>query len=129
MRKYKKIDYAVVSKESFERKKYFYEMDLESVRMRLRISSGMVEGIKGNFKDKYRKSNTSITCPSCKQISNNNSGDKDVEKPKDTQNHLLEECVAFDEVRKSLDLETDSGLVSFFAEVVRRRTSIDDNDE
>ena len=47
-------------------KQYFREMDPKSLRMRVRIASGMVDKIKGNHKDKYRRKNESITCPSCK---------------------------------------------------------------
>ena len=82
---------------------------------------GMVNNIKGNFKDKYRKRNTSITCPSCKPENGSNTDDLITEKPQDTQNHLLETCVAFKELRESIDTNTDSGLVSFFREVVKRR--------
>ena len=89
----------------------------------------MVNGIKGNFKDKYRRRNTSITCPSCAPLLRENEPDGEPEKPPHTQNHLLEACIAFEEVRGSTDLRTDAGLVSFFNEVVRRRTLMEENRE
>ena len=63
-------------------------MDLQTVRMRVHIAMGMVNNIKGNFKDKYRKRNTSITCPSCKPENGSNTDDLITEKPQDAQNHL-----------------------------------------
>ena len=103
-------------------------MDLQTVRMRVHIAMGMVNNIKGNFKDKYRKRNTSITCPSCKPENGSNTDDLITEKPQDTQNHLLETCVAFKELRESIDTNTDSGLVSFFREVVKRRIEAELNE-
>ena len=43
------------------------------------------------------------------------------EKPIDTQLHVLEECPAFKDIRDECDLETESGIVSFFKAVVKRR--------
>ena len=131
LKKYKKIDLESVANDPFENKEYFLKLDLESVRMRLRISSGMVNKIKGNYKDKYRRRNKSITCSSCAPLLRENKPDgepdKPPEKPPDTQIHLLEECVAFEDVRESTDLKTDAGLVSFFNEVVKRRTEMEEN--
>ena len=104
-------------------------MDLKSLRMRIRIASGMVEDIKGNFKDQYRRRNKSLTCRSCKPQLEVNSEEKKKEKPVETQNHLLENCVAFEELRKSIELNSDSGLVSFFHEVVKLRIAEDENEE
>ena len=97
--------------------------------MRVRIASGMVDKIKGNHKDKYRRKNESITCPSCKPQLEDDAVDDGKEKPRDTQNHLLEKCVAFEELRKSIDINSDAGLVSFFSKVVRLRIADDESDE
>ena len=95
--------------------------------MMMRISGGMVQSVRGNFKERYRKKNLPITCQSCKASNDNNAPVDDTEKPMDTQTHLLEECVAFDDIRNEFDLQTETGLVGFFKEVIKRRNE-DEND-
>ena len=116
MKKYKKVNHDECSKEDFERKKYFQTLDLEGVRMRLRISSGMVSTVKSNFKQNFK--NKSLSCDSCKHLR----ADKgEEEKPIDSQLHLMESCEAFEDLRAQSDLNSDSGLVFFFKEVIKRR--------
>ena len=43
------------------------------------------------------------------------------EKPEDNQLHVLEDCAAFEDLRLENDLKSDTGLVKFFKEVVKRR--------
>ena len=63
---YKKLDFEKLSKESFERKPYFYSMNLESVRMKFKISSHMVQTVRKICKGKYKLH--SPRCPSCKDF-------------------------------------------------------------
>ena len=87
----------------------------------MRITGGMVNSVRGNFKQMYRKKNLPITCQSCNRIRDENEADNSDETPVDTQKHLLEECEAFENLRNEFDLETDAGLVGFFKELVKRR--------
>ena len=49
---YKKLDYMQWKDEEFERKEFFQTLDLEGIRWMMRITSGMVNTIHGNFKQK-----------------------------------------------------------------------------
>ena len=62
-----------------------------------------------------------ITCQSCKNMREDDEEENEDEEPIDTQLHVLEECPAFKELRNECDLNTESGLVQFFKEIVRRR--------
>ena len=62
-KKYKKVSYDEMAKETFGRKPYFYTMSLEDVRYRTRIHSKMID-VRGNFSRKYKRKG--LTCPSCK---------------------------------------------------------------
>ena len=85
----------------------------------MRIKGGMVNTIRGNFKQKYRKKNLSFTCQSCKEIRKNTN--PEAEKPTDTQLHVLEECEAFDDIRQEIDINSDTGIVEYFKEIVKRQ--------
>ena len=65
-KRYKIFYYETMAKELFERKKYFFNMNLESVRMKFRISSHVVPFVRKNFKAKY--ASRTLRCPSCKDI-------------------------------------------------------------
>ena len=77
----------------------------------------MINTIRGNFSNKYRKD--SLECPSCKNLANDN---ETVKKPsRDSQSHLLEECGAFSKERDQYDLNTNEGIIDFFKFVVQFR--------
>ena len=116
---YKKIDHNKWHDEEFERKEFFNVLNLEGIRMMMRIKGGMVNTIPGNFKQKYRKKTLSFTCQSCKDIKKNTK--PEAEKPVDTQLHVLEECEAFDDIRQAVDIKSDTGIVEYFKEIVKRR--------
>ena len=89
--------------------------------MMMRIKGGMVKTIRSNFKQKYRKNNQSITCQSCVDFRDHNESKTEVEKPEDTQLHVLEQCEAFEDIRNEFDVKSDAGIVQFYTEVVKRR--------
>ena len=97
---YKKLDYMQWKDEEFERKEFFQTLDLEGIRWMMRITSGMVNTIRGNFKQKYRRIDQSITCQSCKEIRGKNEPDNN---PIDTQIHVLDECEAYSDLRDEYD--------------------------
>ena len=118
MKKYKKVNHAEYEKEPFERKKFLQNLDLEGARMRMRISMGMVNTIRSNFKQSYK--DRSLTCQSCKNIRVDRSDEIEVEKPIDSQVHLMEDCEAFEDIRAELNLQIDADIVTFFKRVIER---------
>ena len=134
MKSSKKLNHDELASESFIRKPYFFNMDLESVRYRFRISSKMVD-VKANFPRKYRSS--SLNCPSCRIIMKKKEDDNnefkppsnDPKSPAESQSHLMDDCLAFDELRDKYDLTQDDQIVSFFKEALTRRDQLEIQEE
>ena len=103
-----------MSEEAFERKGYFYELSLEMVRLRFKIASKVVPTVRKNFKRKYQ--NTTLSCPSCKNLDNQNSNPQE-----DSQSHLLLDCPAFEQLREDKDFSNDQELTEFFKAVIEYR--------
>ena len=124
-KKYKKISYDEIKQETFERKKYFRSLDLEAARLRFRISSKMVEGIRSHFPRKYKSKGKNLLCPSCTNNSKiiiENSNDVVANAPRDDLTHIMTECVVYEEMRANKDImSSDSDLVAFFREVTEHR--------
>ena len=51
---YKKLHFEEMSKEKFERKSYFFENNLEDVRMMFKIKSEVLPTVRKNFARKYK---------------------------------------------------------------------------
>ena len=122
IRKYKKLDYDQFCQEEFERKEFFYVHKLEDVRALIRISSRMVETVRSDFPNKYRK--RSLVCPSCRpevNISTNRQTDETRNGPLDTLEHIKWNCAAFKELRSQYDVNDDCELIKFFKCVVEQR--------
>ena len=120
IQKYKKLNYTQMSQEPFERKSYFYDMNLENCRMLFRISSQMLD-LKTNMKNKYR--NQSLTCRLCK--SDDPESIQAEEKPQESQFHLANECVSFSSLRSITDFSDNIQLVEFFKSVMKKRAELD----
>ena len=60
----------------------------------------------------YKNKNMSLNCPSCP------GNQSDV---RDSQGHILLDCIAYDDLREDLVLTDDSDLATFFTKVVQRR--------
>ena len=86
-------------------KEYMNQKSLKDVRDTFRARIQLVEGIKGNFKNRFR--NSDIQCQGCKSV-------------EDSQLHVLV-FRAYGDLRVGKDLEKDSDMVDYFREVVRRR--------
>ena len=86
-------------------KDYMNKKSLKDVRDTFRARTQLVEGIKGNFKNRHR--NSDLQCQGCKSV-------------EDTQLHVLV-CAAYGDLRVGKDLEKDDDMVDYFREVVRRR--------
>ena len=116
----KKIDYEKCVTEEFKRKTYFHELKLDDVRRRFRIASSM-EHVRGNFSSKYKSD--SLACQSC--LKRNRATDEQTDSntitPRESQNHILNQCPAYDDLHLQFDTETDLGIVQFFKSVTERR--------
>ena len=117
IRQSKKIDYEVCRNEEYKRKDYFDELKLDDIRRRFRISSSM-EHVRANFSSKYKSD--SLACQSCLKRNNatNEQTDTDTNIPRDCQNHILNQCPSYDDLRLQFDTETDIGIVNFFKAVM-----------
>ena len=74
----------------------------------------MIGECKANFKNKFK--GKSIICSSCK-------GNKNI----DSQNHVLQDCSTYSDLREDTDFDNDDELVEFFRKVKERRAKEDDN--
>ena len=117
MKESKKIGDQQCVTEEYKRKDYFNELKLDEIRRRFRISSSMVEHVRGNFSNKYR--GESLSCQSC--LKRNKQANNCQNTPRDSQNHILNQCPSYDDLRLQYDTETDIGIVQFFKMVVERR--------
>ena len=114
IKKYKKLHYEDMSKETFERKAYFHENNLEDVRFMFKIKSEVLPTMRKNFSRKYKNS---LICPSCKTTASNISSPQE-----DTQRHLMFDCPTFAAQRMDKDLvNNDSELINFFKSVITYR--------
>ena len=109
---YKKLNYAELNEETFERKNYFFEQNLEDVRVMFKIKSEVLPTIRKNFKRKYK--NNSLSCPSCQQLNLNVSSP-----PEYSLQHLLYECPTFEELRLKKNFNNDNDLLQFFKSVIK----------
>ena len=124
---YKKLDYAELSVETFERKQYLSTLSLENARMRFRVSSSFVQSVRTHFSRKYRP--ISLACPECSHpdarptigATESIPGSINQSQPRDTMTHILK-CEAYRDLRgDSFDPEDDKMLAEFFTKVVQRR--------
>ena len=111
--------------ESYERKSYFYNMNLDDIRFAFRISSKMLD-LKKNFSQKYRRKNKSLTCELCKVGNSDEPQLKqdDQEEPEESQDHLENECKAFGDLRSQTDFSDDQQLVAFFKAVMEKKLNL-----
>merc|ERR1711954_125743 len=54
MKRYKKLNFEECEKEEFKRKEYFNTLDLEGVRLKIKLTSKAVPTLITHFKRKYR---------------------------------------------------------------------------
>ena len=111
---YKKLSFDELSKEKYEKKSYFTELDLENVQMNFKIRSKVVPTIRKNFPSKYRE--RSLTCQSCKSLHPPLSIP-----PEDSQSHLILECPAFENLREGRDMMNPLHLAEYFRAIVQHR--------
>ena len=89
---------------------YFKGKSVDNIRMAFRIRTELVEEVRGNFKDKFKRKGgeAALECQECfsGQI--------------ETQDHCLE-CPRWQEIRKGLELNKIEGMVTFFQRLLSER--------
>ena len=106
----------------YERKKYFYILNLEETRACFRVSNNMVQSFRKNYPGKFK--GKSLSCQYClkkfKEENPNIQVTSDLV-PDDSQFHSYV-CPENRELVKNLDIEnSDSDLVLFFKTILDRR--------
>ena len=95
-----------------EVQKYMQGKSMDNCRMAFRIRCELVNDIKGNFKDKFRRrgGEAALKCDDCygEQIQ--------------TQSHCLV-CPHWDNIRSGLELDTLDGVVTFFQRLLKERAN------
>ena len=124
---YKKLNWEQLSHETFERKSYFFKLNLENARMCFRAASKLVPTILMNFPSKYRRIGRPLTCPSCSRPGSSlSTATTESDTPLHSQSHILTECTAVSDLRADCDLEDDKSLAVFFKKVVARHMEMED---
>ena len=86
-------------------KEYMRQKSLRDVRDTFRTRTQLLEGFKGNFRNKYKDGD--MRCEGCLQ-------------DEDTQPHVML-CTAYEDIRGSKDMSKDEDIVEYFREVLVRR--------
>ena len=92
---------------------YFNGKSVEDTRMAFRVRSQLVPKIPCNFKNKYKKSASGLTCIYCKE-------NVDM-----SQSHCLQ-CEAWGDIRRDLDLTSIEDMVAFFRRMLKEMASIEE---
>ena len=91
---------------------YFNHKSVENVRMAFRVRCNMVEDIPANFKQKYKNDANGLQCSYCP------------EGGIFSQSHCLE-CLAWEEMRKGLDLTNIVDMATFFRKMITERERLE----
>ena len=89
---------------------YMKGKSVENVRVAFRIRCEMVQEIRGNYKDKYKRNGgeAAVLCPECPA--------QEIE----TQSHCLV-CPRWEDIRRGMDLKRIEDLVVFFQKLLKER--------
>ena len=107
-KKYKKISYDEMKKESFEVKSYLKDLSLSDAKLKFAIRTKMVRTIQANFKGEQQYKSNNWKCVGCGKL--------------DTQEHVLG-CSAYKHLREGRCLDNDKELVRYFRSVISMRES------
>ena len=113
-KKYKKVDFKELAENDFKVKPYFKNLTIADSRLKFKLVSKMMPYIKMNFPSDKRFASDSWSCENCKLTN------VEVEKPKDTQEHVLV-CSAYEKLRQGKNLSEDKDLVDYFRQVLNHR--------
>ena len=111
------MNYDELSKEKFERKNYFSTLNLELARMKFRISSSCVPGVRTHYPRKY--GNLPLACPACARASGAQATHTDL--PRWTMPRILSCGDYIDLKGDDFDINDDKMIAEFFSKVVKRR--------
>ena len=104
MMKHKNDDFSQVQQ-------YMLGKSVDNCRMAFRIRCEMVNDIKGNFKDKYKRlgGEAALKCEDCS------------ENQIQTQSHCMI-CPHWEKIRRGLNLDSIDGVVTFFKQLLLERS-------
>ena len=136
--KYKKIDYDSFSKDDFKLKDYIKELPVDSARMKFKIVSHMTPlAMNQKSVKKYRE--RGWVCLGCRSLSvgGGDGGDEGEEgnipdlgegegAPLETDDHVINHCLAYADLRAGKQLLRDRDIVEFYAQVLERRKNLSD---
>ena len=96
-KKYKKLDYEVLSEENFELKEYFKSLNLPDARLKFALRSKMAKSVQMNYKGEPKFIKNGWKCQDCNIP--------------DTQDHILR-CPCYQQLRVGENLNCDKDLVN-----------------
>ena len=109
-KKYKKLDYEVLSEENFELKEYFKSLNLPDARLKFALRSKMAKSVQMNYKGEPKFIKNGWKCQDCNIP--------------DTQDHILR-CPCYQQLRVGKNLNCDKDLVEYFRRVIQIRDKSD----
>ena len=107
--KYKKIDTASFSCESFQMKQYFKELNLQQSCLQFKLNSKMTPKIASNFHCDPKYCEMNYLCVGCSVR-------------RDSEDHVTR-CERYSDLRQNLNLDVQKDLLTFFQLVIDRRTA------
>ena len=113
-KQYKKVKFDELLSNDFQIKDYLSIFNSDDAKLRFRLKSQMVPGVKMNFQPDCRYALDLWSCDSCRlpgQIGYC-----------DSQQHILS-CSAYAELRKGNFFEIDADLIEYFKKVLELRTN------
>ena len=111
-KQYKKVKFDELETNDFKLKEYLRIFNIDDAKLRFRLKSQMVPGVKMNFQSDSKYTLDLWTCDSCRlqgQIGY-----------RDTQQHILH-CSAYEGIRQGRNFEVDADLIDYFKQVLDLR--------
>ena len=111
-KQYKKVKFDELETNDFKLKEYLRIFNIDDAKLRFRLKSQMVPGVKMNFQSDSKYTLDLWTCDSCRlpgQIGY-----------RDTQQHIFH-CSAYGRLRQGRNFEVDADLIDYFKQVLDLR--------
>ena len=114
IKKLKKVDPKKYQEKEFKMSDFFFHLDVESSRMKLKSELGMIPTIRNNFKNNRKYKLENFQCLDCDAIG--------LSGIPDTQEHCVSTaCVANSDLREGKDFSKDGDMCLFFSQLIARR--------
>ena len=130
-RKYKKIEFSVISQDDFKMKTYFKTFSTIQARMKFKIISHMTR-LAMNYRNEKKFRDRGWVCLGCQSLPPPEGGEGGVsggqQEPGpvlETDEHVLY-CRAYSDLRENKNLSRDEDLILYYQQVCERRASYED---